>query len=264
MDTVQSKDGTAIAFESRGQGQPVVLVDGALCSRKFGPMEAMAERLASKFRAITYDRRGRGDSGDTAPYAIDREIDDIQALIRAVGGSALLFGVSSGAALALEAANRGIGVTKLALYEAPFIVDDTRTPIPSDYLAKLQAFVDTGRRADAVRMFMRLVGVPGFFIFIMRFMPAWSKLTAVAHTLPYDIAIVGPNQTGRPLPNGHWDAVTMPTLVLDGGKSPAWMRNGMKQLAGRLPNADYMTLPGQTHMVKAEVLAPVLIDFFGC
>lgn len=262
MNKIVSKDGTSIAYDKAGEGPPVILIDGALCSRKFGPMGQMAERLARRFTVFTYDRRGRGDSGDTAPYAVDREVEDINALIREAGGSAFVFGISSGAALALEAANRGLSIRKLALYEAPFIVDDTRPPLPDDFLAGLKALVAADRRGDAVRLFMKLVGVPGVMIAVMRFMPPWSKLKAVAHTLPYDITIVAPNQAGKPLSKTRWSSLTAPTLVLDGGKSPAWMRNGMRQLSEILPNARYRTLEGQTHMVKPDVVVPVLVEFF--
>jgi len=262
MKTARSKDGTLIAFDRVGDGRPIILVDGALCYRASGPMGQLAGLLAQHFSVFTYDRRGRGDSGDTSPYAIEREVDDIDALIREAGGSACLFGVSSGAALALEAANRGLAVRKLALYEAPFIVDASRPPIPDDFLARLNGLVASGRRADAVRLFMKLVGVPSVFITLMRFLPAWSKLTSVAHTLPYDITLVKDHQRGESLPAGRWAHVTMPTLVMDGGKSPVWMRHGMKALGDVLPSAKYRTLDGQTHMLKAQAVTPVLSEFF--
>jgi pimeloyl-ACP methyl ester carboxylesterase len=262
MNTTLSKDGTPIAFDRTGQGPALILVDGALCHRKFGPMPKLSPLLANDFTVLTYDRRGRGDSGDTPPYAIEREIEDIDALIKEAGGSAFVYGVSSGAALALEAAHHGLAISKLAMYEAPFVVDDSQPPLPKGFLDRLKALIATGRRGDAVRLFMRLVGMPAVFIAVMRFMPAWSKLTAVAHTLPYDITIVQDNQRGEPLPAARWANVTVPTLVLDGGKSPVWMRNGMRSLAAVLPNATHRTLEGQTHMVKASVQAPVLVEFF--
>jgi pimeloyl-ACP methyl ester carboxylesterase len=224
-----------------------------------GPLTPL---LAQHFSVVRYDRRGRGESGDTRPYQVEREVEDIQALIDEVGGSAHVFGISSGAALALEAANRGNGIKKLALYEAPFIVDDTRSPIPEGYLAQLNSLVAADRRGDAVRLFMKLVGVPALVIPLMRFMPAWSKLKAVAHTLPYDITIVQDNQRGKPLPAKQWVSVTVSTLVMDGGKSPAWMRNAMRALANALPTAKLHTLEGQTHMVKPKPLALALVEFF--
>jgi pimeloyl-ACP methyl ester carboxylesterase len=262
MAKVVSRDGTPIAFTRAGNGPPLVLVDGAMCYRSFGPAAKLAELLAKDFTVITYDRRGRGESGDTAPYAVDREIEDLEALIDAVGGSAYVYGISSGAALALEAANRGLAITKLALYEAPFIVDNTRPPLEDDYEARLARLLSADRRGEAIKLFMQTVGVPAAFIFMMRFMPMWAKLKAVAHTLPYDTAIVGGHQRGRPLPRGHWASVRTPTLVALGGKSPAWMRNAMQALADAIPHATRHTLDGQTHMVKAPAHAPMLVEYF--
>ena len=263
MEQVTSKDGTKIAFDRSGEGPPVILVGGALNTRSFGPNGSLAPLLAERFTVINYDRRGRGESGDTQPWAAEREVEDIEVLIGAAGGSACVFGISSGAALALEAANRGLAIEKLALYEAPFVVDDDRAPVPDDYLRRLGNLVASDRRGDALRLFMREgVGLPAVFVAMMRFMPAWSKLKAVAHTLPYDAAIVYDYQKGQPLPEGRWASATMPTLVAVGGKSPAWMRNAMGELADVLPNARHHTLEGQTHIVKAEALVPVLVEFF--
>ena len=263
MEQVTSKDGTKIAFDRSGEGPPVILVGGALNTRSFGPNGSLAPLLAERFTVINYDRRGRGESGDTQPWAAEREVEDIEVLIGAAGGSACVFGISSGAALALEAANRGLAIEKLALYEAPFVVDDDRAPVPDDYLWRLGNLVASDRRGDALRLFMREgVGLPAVFVAMMRFMPAWSKLKAVAHTLPYDAAIVYDYQKGQPLPEGRWASATMPTLVAVGGKSPAWMRNAMGELADVLPNARHHTLEGQTHIVKAEALVPVLVEFF--
>jgi pimeloyl-ACP methyl ester carboxylesterase len=259
---ILSKDGTAIAFDQVGGGPPLVLVDGALCHRRFGPSADMARALAPHFTVFTYDRRGRGDSGDSARYAIQRECEDLEAVIDAAGGSAFVYGISSGAALALETANGSPAIARLAVFEAPFIVDDAKAPIPADFLETLREAVRSNRRGDAVRSFMKLVGVPAVFIMIMRFMPAWAKLKAVAHTLPYDITIVKDYERGEPLPAAQWSRVAAPTLVMDGGKSPAWMRNAMRQLAAVLPNASYRTLPGQTHMVQAKAHVQPLLEFF--
>jgi pimeloyl-ACP methyl ester carboxylesterase len=262
MKKILSKDGTSIAVDRIGQGPALVFVDGAMCYRASGPSQPMAAELASHYTVFTYDRRGRGDSGDKGPYDVQREVDDLEAVIKEAGGNAFVFGVSSGAALALEAAGRGVPMNKLALYEAPFIVDDSRSALPDDFMTRLKAAIASGRRAEAVKMFMKLVGVPGIFIVLMRLMPAWPKLTAIAHTLPYDISIVGPYQKGQPLPATRWRGATVPTLVMDGGKSPAWMRNATRAVASVVPNATYRTLDGQTHMVKPKALAPPLIEFF--
>jgi pimeloyl-ACP methyl ester carboxylesterase len=262
MNTVVSKDGTPIAFDRRGQGAAVILVDGALCSRAMGPSTPLAELLSKNFTVFTYDRRGRGDSGDTAPYAVEREVEDLEALVTQAGGTAFVYGVSSGAALALDAAKRTSGIKKLALYEAPFIVDGSRDPVTKAYWALIDESIAEDRRGDAVKLFLKAVGVPSIVVALMRLMPVWSKLKAVAHTLPYDGALVQEYQRGKRLPTTEWASVTMPTLVADGGNSPAWMRNAMKELAEVLPNAQYKTLPGQTHMVKREAHAPMLVEFF--
>jgi pimeloyl-ACP methyl ester carboxylesterase len=260
--TVTSRDGTTIAYETTGTGPPLILVDGALCYRDFGPSRKLAEQLAGDFTVITYDRRGRGESGDGLTYAVEREVEDLEALIEAAGGSAHVYGISSGAALALDAAQRDIGVERLALYEAPFIVDDGRAPIDPDYVSRLNGFLVAGRPGDAVRLFMRQVGMPALLVKLMRFMPAWPKLKGVAHTLPYDGAVMQGTQDGRPLPEGRWSDVTMPTLVVAGGKSDPWMHHGMRALADALPDVRFETLAGQNHMVKPRALAPVLAEFF--
>jgi pimeloyl-ACP methyl ester carboxylesterase len=260
-EKVLSKDGTAIAFDRIGNGPPVILVDGALCYRGMGQSGQLAELLAEHFTVFTYDRRGRGGSGDTTPYAVEREVEDIAALLSEAGGAAFVWGTSSGAVLALEAANRLSGIKKLALYEAPLIVDDCRSMTADDWV-RIGAAVAADRRSDAVKLFLKLVGVPGFFIALMRLLPMWSKLKAVAHTLPYDGAIVKENQRGQPLPASQWASVTVPTLVMDGGKSPVWMRHANRSLASILPNAQYRTLEGQTHMLKPKVHAPMVVEFF--
>jgi pimeloyl-ACP methyl ester carboxylesterase len=263
VNNVVSKDGTAIAFDRIGHGSPVILVDGALCHRAMGPGGPLAKLLAPHFTVFTYDRRGRGDSGNTPPYALERELEDLEALVSEAGGSVFLWGVSSGAVLALAAANCLGGIKKLAVYEAPFIVDDSRSTTEDDWV-RISEAVAADRRHDAVKLFMKSVGMPAFAIALIRLTPVWSKLKAVAHTLPYDGAIVQDNQRGKPLPANGWASVTVPTLVMDGGKSPAWMRHANRSLASVLPNAQYRTFEGQTHMVKAKAHAPTLVEFFRC
>jgi len=193
-------------------------------------------------------RRGRGDSRDTPPYAVEREVEDLQALIEEAGGSAYVHGISSGAAL--------------ALYEPPFILDDRRPPVPENIAARLEAAIEAGRRGAAVRLFMRQVGAPRIVIALMGAMPGWSKLKAVAHTLAYDLTILAGNQAGKRLPAERWSAVTMPALVMMGGTSPAWFNNGARALARALSNARLRVLEGQTHRVKSSALAPLLVEFF--
>lgn len=259
--TVISEDGTTIAFERIGQGPAVILVDGALCYRGMGESRELAELLCEHFTVITYDRRGRGGSDDTPPYEVAREVDDIAALVSAAGGSASLWGMSSGAVLALEAAVRLRGITKLALYEAPFIVDGSR-PTTETQWVRIDEAVVQGHRGAAVKIFLQAVGVPRIVIAVMQLLPLWRKLKAIAHTLPYDGLLVRDQQQGQPLPARRWGNVSVPTLVMDGGKSPAWMRHGSQALARVLPNAQYQTLPGQTHNLKPRAHAPTLAAFF--
>jgi pimeloyl-ACP methyl ester carboxylesterase len=260
---VSSADGTRIAYDRIGSGPDLILVDGAMSHRTNGPNGALAAALADRFTVHTYDRRGRGDSGPATDFSPERELEDIEALAKQTGGAPLLYGISSGAVVAADAAARGIGVRRLALYEAPLIVDSTdREPLPADILQRITATVEAGRNGRAVADFMRSVEVPAPAIAMMRLMPFWSKLKAVAPTMRYDFAFMRGLQQGHPLPTTRWSTVTMPTLVIDGGKSSAWMRTGNRALADVLPNAEYRTLDGQNHMVKPAALAPVLKEFF--
>jgi pimeloyl-ACP methyl ester carboxylesterase len=260
MSTVISEDGTRIAFEVTGEGPPLIIVDGAMCYRDSGPSRPLAAQLATDFTVYTYDRRGRGESPD-GEFSVEREIQDLQALAKEAGGAPHLFGSSSGAMLALAAVNAGVGATKLAMYEPPLIVDDTHAPAPASALSDMRALVAADRRGDVIRTFMKSVDVPGFAILLMRLLPVWKKLKGVAHTLPNDLVLLEGLRQGRPLPADRW-TVSVPTLVADGGKSPEYMRNSAAALAAVLPDARHTTVPGQTHIVKATALAPVLRDFF--
>jgi pimeloyl-ACP methyl ester carboxylesterase len=255
-----SADGTRIAYEVTGAGPALVLVDGAMCQRTMGPMRGLATALADAFTVYAYDRRGRGESGDT-PATLKAEIEDLRAVIDAAGGSAAVFGASSGGALVLEACAAGLPIEQVVVYEAPFILDDTHAPNPADSAERFRALVADGRRGEAVKSFMRMVGVPAPFIGLMRVMPAWKKMCEVAHTLPHDFAIVGPHQLGQPLPEGKYDAVDVPTLVIAGGKSPDYMRNAQAAIAAAVAGARLETLEGQTHMIKAKVTAPAVAEF---
>lgn len=266
MLKVVSKDGTVIAYDKTGNGPLVILIGGAFNTRTFGPNEKLPAVLASDFTVINYDRRGRGESTDTKPYAVDREIEDIDALIDAEGGVAHLYGISSGGALALEAAGKLKNkVKKVAVFEAPFVVDASRPPIPADFAEQLQTMISEDRRSDAIRYFMtKGVGLPAFFVVMMRLMPAWSHLKEVAHTVVYDAIDIKSelNGAGKQLDGKQWAAVTMPTLVISGSKSAKWAQNAMMNLASVLPNAEHRTLQGQMHIVKPEAIGPVLIEFF--
>ena len=258
---VASKDGTLIAYDQTGHGPPVILIVGALCSRTLGPGVKLAPILAEQHTVLTYDRRGRGESGENGPYDVEREIDDLEALLEMAGGSAFVFGHSSGAVLALKGATRGLPIEKLALYEAPLIVDRSRPSMENEW-AQIDAFVAAGRRADALKVFLKSVGVPGFAIAVMRWLPVWGKIAAVAQTLPHDGAIVRELQRGEPLPAGVWAGMKVQTLVIYGGKSPAWMQNGARALASALPEAQCRSLEGEAHDVSAKALAPVMREFF--
>lgn len=260
MSKVLSKDGTPIAFAKSGNGEPIILVDGALCSRSFGPMPKLAPLLAPHFTVLNYDRRGRGESGDTKPYAVEREVEDIEALIGEAGGSASVFGISSGAALALAAAASGLNIKKLALYEPPFVAGRRGHGPPADSEAQLRRLVAEGRRADAVQFFIAdMVGMPAIFAYFMRILPIWPKLKAVAHTLPYDAAVLGDFS----LPGKGAASVAVPTLVAWGEKSPVELRSAASAVAEAIPGAKRQTLKGQTHNVSVKALAPVLVEFFG-
>ncbi|TWD79157.1 pimeloyl-ACP methyl ester carboxylesterase [Kribbella amoyensis] len=264
MEKTTSKDGTTIAYDRAGSGPAVVLVDGALCSRAQGPMPELAAELKSRFTVYNYDRRGRGDSGDTAEYSVEREIEDLAAVIEAAGGSAYVYGTSSGAALSLRAASAGVPIAKLAVFEAPFVVDASRRQIPPTWVADLRALVAEDRRGDAVKYFMtKGVGLPGIVVALMQLMPAWKPMKAVAHTLPYDAEVVGANGFGQPLDQAQFAGIEQPVLVVGGGKSPAWMRTSVRAVAAAVPGAVHREIPGQNHMIKATAIAPVLAEYFG-
>jgi pimeloyl-ACP methyl ester carboxylesterase len=268
MNSVTSADGTSIGYDRAGAGPALILVDGAFCSRAFGPMPELAGLLSAHFTVYTYDRRGRGESGNTLPYAPEREIEDLDALIEAAGGTAYVYGISSGATLAMRTTAALPGkVTKLAGYEPPLLVDDSRPAPPADYRQQIDTMLAAGRNGDVVSFFMvTMVGAPKFVPYILRIMPAWKKLKAVAPTLPYDMAILGDTQTGAGLPDEFVNvlgSIDVPTLVADGGKAAPWMHHGVQAVADAIPASTRLTLPGQTHQLKAAAIAPVLIDFFG-
>jgi pimeloyl-ACP methyl ester carboxylesterase len=261
MDTVRSKDGTAIAFDNQGDGPPLILVDGAMGTRSAGSGPARAKLLASHFTVYSYDRRGRGDSGDTKPYAVAREIEDLDALIDEAGGSAFVYGHSSGGCLALEAtAKLGDKVEKLAIYEAPYNDDPKAQKAWGDYIKSLTEALAEDRRGDAVALFMAYVGTPAVQIEGMRQAPFWAGMEAIAPTLAYDhTAIMGKDGS---IPTPRVALVHVPTLVMSGANGAPFMRETAKKLSKAIPGATLITLDGQTHDVQPEALAPVLVEFF--
>jgi pimeloyl-ACP methyl ester carboxylesterase len=256
VDKVTSKDGTTIAFDRLGDGPPVILVCGGSTDRMANaPLAAL---LAPHVTVFNYDRRGRGDSGDTAPYGVEREIEDIDAVITAAGGSASLYGTSSGAALALEAAASGLPIAKLALWEPPFILDESARP-PADQVERYNEMIAEGRRGDAVEYFMaKVAGLPPEFVAHARTQPFWAAQEALAHTLAYDATIMGDGS----LPSERAASVMAPTLVIAGGADFPWMRETAQALADALPDGQTRILEGQGHNVDPAVLAPELVEFF--
>jgi pimeloyl-ACP methyl ester carboxylesterase len=260
MHKAISKDGTTIAYDRVGEGPALILVGGAFTPR--AATWPLAELLAADFTIYNYDRRGRGDSGDTAPFSVQREIDDIAALVEAAGGTAYAFGHSSGAALVLEATRALPGLTKLALYEPPFIVDSSRPPLPADYVEHLFELTAADKREEIVEYFMtRGAGIPAEWVDGMKQGPHWNDSVALAHTVAYDGAVVAANMAGNPLPAQWSTEIAVPTLVLDGGNSPDWQRESVRQLAGLLPHAQRVTIEGYDHGCPPEVLAPLLSRF---
>ena len=262
MKTVTSKDGTTIAFDQSGQGPVVILVDGALQYRAFDQgMAPLMDLLSQHFTVIHYDRRGRGDSTDRQPYTLDREIEDIETIIDELGESAFLYGISSGAALAMHAAVKlGDKVKKLAMYEAPYNDDAAAQQIWKDYTKKLAELLAADRKGDAVGHFMMLVGASAEDVEGIRQTPMWPLWESIAPTLAYDhIAALGEDGT---VPVEQAARVSVPTLVMDGGASFPFMHTTAVTLAEAMPKGQHRTLDGQTHEVAAEAIAPVLIEFF--
>ncbi|MGY4856446.1 alpha/beta fold hydrolase [Cryobacterium sp. AP23] len=253
MPTVTSRDGTTIAFDSLGTGPALILVDGATCYRDAGPMRPLAALLADRFTVYVYDRRGRGASGDTLPFAVDREIDDIAALIGAAGGRAALFGMSSGGALALAAAAElGTAVTVLAVYEVPVSID--LDPGAIAYSRALAEALADGRRGDAMALFLARVGVPAEQIAGMRQAPMWAGFEAIAPTLAYDDAVLGDGL----LPYDRIEAIRVPAVVLSGERAQEFIRESARALATALAHGRHVELAGQTHDVDLAVLAAAL------
>lgn len=262
MQTLTSPDGTTIAFDQVGSGPPLVIVYGAFGYRAYPMVQELTRQLAETFTVVNYDRRGRGDSTDTQPYTVQREVEDLTALIDHLGGDAAIFGFSSGAALALATAAAGASITALTLYEPPFVVDHSGLVPPPDLTARVEQYVREGKRGKAVGTFMRqYMGLPAPVIALMHLMPVWSKLTEIAHTIPYDLACVGGNASGEPLRPEQWEAVTMPALVMYGDKSQTFFTHGAAATARALPNSQELVLAGANHNMKPAVVVPPITRF---
>lgn len=252
-----SRDGTPIAYASTGQGPAVILVSGAMSTG--GTVAPLAVPLSDRFTVLVYDRRGRGESGDTAPYAVEREVEDLAALIDAAGGEACLYGISSGGALVLRAAASGLPVRRVAVYETPFADFAERgAKERAEYTENLTAALAQGRRGDAVELFLRLVDMPDEMIQGARQSPMWPGMEAVAPTLAYDNAVLGDSL----VPRDRLASLTVPVLAVAGGASPEWLQEATRAVAEAVPTGTYRNLEGQTHMVDPNALAPVLADYF--
>ena len=256
----RSADGTTIAYERVGSGPSLVLVDGAFCGTQFGPSRALAQELASDFTVVFYDRRGRGGSTDTRPYAGEREIEDLAAVCEAAGGTPYLYGISSGAALALEAVAAGLPAKKLAVYEAPYTevgVQDGRTV---DHEARLNALLAEDKRGAMVSYFLvKMVGAPAFVPIMLRLMPkVWRAQTAAANTLPYEARVLN----GFVAPTDRLSRISVPTRVMVGGKAAPNMVKAQETVARSIPGAEHRVLDGETHQVSARAIATQARQFF--
>jgi pimeloyl-ACP methyl ester carboxylesterase len=256
MTTVQSNDGTTIAFDRLGDGPAVVIAGGVLGDRS--QQAPVAELLADGFTVFNYDRRGHGASGFAEPYAVEREIEDLAAVIGEAGGSAYVYGTSGCGVLTLEAAASGVPITKLAIWEPPYVIDDSRPPVPSDYREQLASLLAAGRRGDMIELFMtQAASIPAEFVAGMRHAPFWAAQEEQAHTLVYDATLMGDFS----VPTERLASVGTPTLVIDGGTTP-WLSNAANAVAEALPNAQRRTLQGQQHNVSPDAIAPALAEFF--
>ncbi|MGH3382058.1 MAG: alpha/beta fold hydrolase [Actinoallomurus sp.] len=259
--TVTSADGTPIAVERTGGGPPVILIGGAFNDRS--TVAGLAAALAPGVTAITYDRRGRGDSGpgDGDGFAVEREIEDLTAVIAYAGGSARLFGHSSGAILAIEAASRGLAVDRLAVYEPPYVISEDRPRPAADLFDRVRTLVEDSERDEAAALFLTEgAATPPEMVAAMRGDEIWGWFAGLAHTLPYDLAVCGP---GCALPAERLATLTVPTLALGGGESPGWLREGAHAVAATVPGARYVTIDGEDHGVlnHPEALRAVLTEF---
>lgn len=259
MHTVTSRDGTTIAYDVYGEGEPIIMVEGAFCGRSFGPTAKLAADLGRQFRVYHYDRRARGDSSPSTDYNIERELEDLQAIIDVAGGKAGLVGFSSGACLAIEAAAAGLPLTALAFYEPPYMVGPKARKVPASFREDVQKLIATGRNGDAVAYFMtKLIGMPSIFLIPMKFSNMWPAISAQAPSLPFDMEAVN----GFVAPEARMRAIQVPALAMHGSKTMPVLVDSTTLCARTIPGCAHLVLPGQTHEVKSEAIAPHLVDFF--
>lgn len=258
MKTTRSKDGTVLAYDTLGSGPALIFITGASCFRKFKPVMQDAKVFADVFTVYNYDRRGRGDSSNMLPWALEREVEDIEAMIDAAGGSAYLYGHSSGAVLALEASLRlGNKVQKTVLYDAAYVHDQKEKVEYAQLSQKVNQLLEQGKNAEAMEGFLIGIGMPKVFVYLLPLLPGWKIMKSLAPTLAYDIAL-----TSDLPPVTRAMAATVPIKIMVGQKSPPGMHNVAEQLVNAIPNATLVMLKGQDHMVSAKQLLPVLTSFF--
>jgi pimeloyl-ACP methyl ester carboxylesterase len=261
METVASADSTTIAFDRLGEGETMILVPGAMVNR--ARSREICERFAENFEVLNYDRRGRGDSGDADTYAVEREIEDLAALIEAAGGSALVYAHSSGAALGLQAAAAGLPMTRLVAHEAPYRpANEAERAASREYAETLATLLGEGRRGDAVELFMSMTGMPAEMIVHARRDPSWAGMEDLAPTLAYDSEVMGSISHGTALPEGLLDQIAIPVLALYGSLTGERMKDNATQIAAGVEQGTVLCLEGQHHMVVPDVIVPVVTEYF--
>lgn len=262
MEKIISKDGTQIAYDKTGQGPALVLVDGAFCFREYGVTPKLVPLLSNYFTVFSYDRRGRGESTDTKPYSVDREIEDLKTVVEATKEIPFVYGISSGAALLLKSVDKGLIIKKIALFEPPYIVVNSNDMAPpKDAETELVNLTNKGLKGDAVKYFMtKVMGMPTIITFLLKLFgrSLWKTNESVAHTLSYDVALMG----NYSVPKEITSRINVPTVVIGGERSPKNILNAVRAVGQSIPNSKVVLLKGQSHNVSMNVLAPVLIEFF--
>jgi len=257
VETLTSTDGTAIAYQQTGTGPALILVVGAFCDRS--STASLTPLLGPQFTVYEYDRRGRGGSSDSDEYSVDAEIDDLAALIEVAGGSALVYGHSSGAALALEAAARGVPISRLAAYEPPYTAADDGTGGSDALLEEVRACIRAGDRDGAATLFLQGSGAPPEVIRMIQQGPGWPRMSELAPPLVYDLTLCN----GGVVPHERLSQIGVPTVLVSGGSSPRWAGRSCASVAAAVPGARHVVLDGQTHAVASDAVAPLLLDHFG-